>query len=274
MTGGAGVASLLGVAPPRVVLVVAHPDDETVGAGALLGRLEDPTLVYVTDGAPRDPWFREQAGLPTRAAYAAVRATELERALVEGGVRARRVELGCVDQEAAFALAPLSRTLAKMLDTERPAIVLTHPYEGGHPDHDATAFAVAAAVRLCRPPAPLVVEMASYHASGGTLVAGDFIPGGPPVTTHALSPEERARKRRMLRSFATQARVLARFADDTERLRVAPSYDFSQPPHAGRLHYDGRGWPVDGARFCALAVEALEELGLTRSAADGAPRSG
>jgi N-acetylglucosamine malate deacetylase 2 len=37
-----------------VAVVVAHPDDETIGCGAILRRLPLVRLVHVTDGAPRD----------------------------------------------------------------------------------------------------------------------------------------------------------------------------------------------------------------------------
>ncbi|MBV9250682.1 MAG: hypothetical protein JO227_15715, partial [Acetobacteraceae bacterium] len=53
----AGVLDLLRQRKPiemRSAVVVAHPDDETVGAGASLRLFRDLTLVHVTDGAPRD----------------------------------------------------------------------------------------------------------------------------------------------------------------------------------------------------------------------------
>jgi LmbE family N-acetylglucosaminyl deacetylase len=253
------------------MVVVAHPDDETVGAAALLMRLGRLTLVHVTDGAPRDPWFWHQAAVTTREAYARLRATELRRALAIGGVTTEPIGLGCPDQQAALALPTLTRAVTALVDEHRPAIVLTHPYEGGHPDHDACAFIVAAAVRACRTAAPLVGEMAFYHDEAGALASSVFLPGGDPGHIHRLSVLERARKRAMLDCFGSQRPVLTRVTSDVERLRRAPTYDFTAPPHPPPLHYDRLGWPIDSARFRALATAALD---LTRAEADGARRNG
>src|SRR6185437_9724842 len=51
--------------------------------------------------------------------------------------------------------------------------VFTHAYEGGHPDHDAVAFAVHAACRLSDIP-PAIVEMPYYHRQDGRLITGEF----------------------------------------------------------------------------------------------------
>lgn len=262
-------------APPPTLVVVAHPDDETIGAGAQLGRLGALTLVHLTDGAPRDPWFWRAAGVDSRAALAALRAAELDAALARGGVGGERVALGLSDQEAALQLVEVTLALANLLRRVRPAVVLTHPYEGGHPDHDAAAFAVAHAVALAGPPRAAIVEMAFYHDTGGALATGRFLPNGPAATVVPLAAATRARKRAMLDAFASQQAVLARFPLDAEHFRVAPLYDFSQPPHAGTLHYERFGWALTGARFCALAAAAAASAALVnRAAAGGAPRSG
>ena len=75
-----------------VAVVVAHPDDETIGLGAQLGRFDDALLVHVTDGTPRDGEDARNYGFAGVADYAAARAAELCAALRAGDAsRLRRL---------------------------------------------------------------------------------------------------------------------------------------------------------------------------------------
>lgn len=247
-------------APGRVALVCAHPDDETIGAGASLSLLPGLVLVHVTDGAPRNLADARAAGFETAAGYAAARRAELRAALRLGGAEAETVELGVPDQGASEAMAEIARRLAEMFARHRIEACITHPYEGGHPDHDATAWASARAARATGIP---VVEMLSYHAApgggpGGGIEVDRFLPGPDPVV-HVLTPAERARKAAMFGAFATQARVLAPFPLVHEAFRPAPEYDFSAPPHPGILHYERFDWGMTGARWRTLAARAAGE---------------
>src|SRR5712671_1244219 len=160
----------------RVVVVAAHPDDETIGLGAQLRRLDDALLVHVTDGAPRDGHDAAVYGFATLADYEAARRRELAAALAAGDAQqARTLCLGIVDQEAMHHLTELAHRLRDILERERPQAVITHAYEGGHPDHDAAAFAVHAACRLAAEPPP-ILEMALYHRRDDQLVSGEFLP--------------------------------------------------------------------------------------------------
>ncbi len=72
----------------RTMLVLAHPDDECVTYGAMLQRMAEPVVRYMTDGAPRDSYFWGRHG--SRQAYAELRQQEARRAL--GRIGVQRVE--------------------------------------------------------------------------------------------------------------------------------------------------------------------------------------
>src|SRR4051794_4250784 len=152
----AAFAALLKSAEPElggaeIMIVVAHPDDETIGIGGHLRRVSEATIVHATDGAPRNMRDAPEHGFSGWEDYADARYSELAAAMSEAGIGAERLfRLGIPDQEAARNLAPLALQVAGFCRDYKPAFICTHPFEGGHPDHDATAFAVAAACELMR----------------------------------------------------------------------------------------------------------------------------
>lgn len=248
------------------MIVVAHPDDETIGMGAQLCRFRDALLVLVTDGAPQDGRDARAHGFAGIADYAFARRAELDAALAAGQAPGVRLQIiGVPDQEACFNLLAITEHIVLRLLSERPATIFVLPYEGGHPDHDAASFAVWAACHLIgaggRTP-PKIIEMTSYHADGPGFEAGTFLPCACAETTLILDLSDRLRKRRMIDCFASQRELLASFGTEVERFREVPDYDFTQPPHPGELHYERLGWNVTGALWRDHARVALAALGL------------
>ena len=239
----------------HVMIVAAHPDDETIGAGALMGRLGRVTVVHTTDGSPRDLSDARRAGLRSRQDYARVRREELERALRVAGVDpANAVCLGFTDQETMLNLPELCGRVREEIARWRPDVIVTQPYEGGHPDHDSTAFAVQMAADGSVP----VFEMTSYHAGAcGGLETGVFLGNGEAPVVCGLSAEDGVRKARMLECFRTQREVLSQFAVVAEQFRRAPIYDFATSPHSGTLHYERLPWGITGERWRQLAAQCL-----------------
>ena len=237
----------------RVALVVAHPDDETIAAGASLRLMPGLLLVHVTDGAPRRLADRARAGFDTPQAYAAARERELKAALDLANVQPDRARLGVPDQDATLHIPHVAARLGALFASHGTQAVLTHAYEGGHPDHDATACAVHLVARRLGLP---VFEFAGYHAGPAgmpdDMTRQRFLPG-PAETRITLDPEEAALKQAMYDCFHTQAAVLAAFGASVERFRPAPGYDFTEPPHPGRLNYETWGWEMTGARWRVLA---------------------
>jgi LmbE family N-acetylglucosaminyl deacetylase len=253
------------VLPPSSLVLAAHPDDEVVGAAVLIARSAQCGVVYVTDGAPRDPRFWARSFRGNRVEYARLRRSEAEEALALAGVRRSHIHsLSGIDQDAAREISTLARELAALLERLRPAALVLQAYEGGHPDHDAASAigrAAALLLRRAHERAPTLIEMTGYHARNGGLVVGEFLDAGDDVVRIEPAAAEVALKQRMIDAHRSQSETLAPFQVGPELFRAAPRADYSRPPHAGELYSERMGW-MPGEEFRSLACAALGELGL------------
>ncbi len=260
------ISGRLQATPPdrflKLLVLAAHPDDETIGASVLLSRFPQSSVAFLTDGAPRDTKLWSAGANGSREDYADVRRQEAGHALAFADVSPKNVFwLGGVDQEAAINMARLAERFSKLITDTLPAALITHPYEGGHPDHDSAAVIARMAISLFDGKnKPLLLEMTSYHARDGRCVTGEFLhPGSSADLPFELSHADRERKRKMMAAYASQRLVLEKFPIDRERLRLAPDYNFSEPPHEGKLWYECMNWPMIGSHWRELATAALAE---------------
>ncbi|GAC1431700.1 MAG: hypothetical protein NVS1B11_01240 [Terriglobales bacterium] len=253
-----------------VFVLAAHPDDETIGASVILSRCPNSTVAYLTDGAPRESRFWTGGPYNSREEYALRRQQETADASKQVGISSDRIIfLGGIDQELIYEVGTVAERLASTWKQTEPSILITHGYEGGHPDHDAAALLAFMACHLMQTDwktAPERLEFTSYHARHGQCVKGEFLKSHQnlPEATLDLSPDERLRKELMLKSYESQQSVLKDFVLSPERLRVAPAYDFTKPPHPGKLWYEQLGWPMSGECWRELAMKALSSFGLVQ----------
>jgi N-acetylglucosamine malate deacetylase 2 len=262
-------AKLFGTGPLNrslhCAVIVAHPADEIVGAGCLISKLGDVSVLHTTDGAPKDLHDARAAGFDTREDYAAARREECLAALAIANVPGDQVvDLAVAADCAAQCLTELTRRIATFLQQTSANIVVTHPYEGAHPDHDATAFATHAALRLLkkngfRPPA--VFEMALHPGPDSLAKLPEFLPGsGSETTTLLLDERSQLLKQEMFACFETQRESLKASPIGPEKFRQPGKYDFRAPPAKGKLYYEDFQWAVAPEQWRQFAREAWENL--------------
>ncbi|WP_375385725.1 PIG-L family deacetylase [uncultured Microbacterium sp.] len=142
--GGNGASSPIA----ELVVVAAHPDDETLGAAGLMrtvagagGRV---TVIVATDGE------RSHPDSPTHSTtrLAALRRSEVEAAVTTVAPAAEIVFLGIGDGTLRQNVAHLTDALAAVVDALAPdaraGAVVVAPWSGdGHSDHSAAAQACA-----------------------------------------------------------------------------------------------------------------------------------
>jgi N-acetylglucosamine malate deacetylase 2 len=245
----AGLEQLLG----RTLVVVAHPDDETAACGALLQRMRDPLVVFMTDGAPRDPYFWRRHG--SREAYAHLRMREACAALGELGVREpcfaprEAGDESLHDQDLAFRLDIAGEVLWRVAEHFRPDAILTLAYEGGHPDHDAcSALSHVLGGELVAP----VWEAPLYHRNpAGELVFQQFVEQSTSTIAVDCAEAEIQAKRAALKRYESQGDILRYFDPALELVRPQAPYDFGELPHRGALNYEVWGWGIRGQEVSA-----------------------
>jgi len=247
----------------RCAVIVAHPNDEVIGAGGLISRLSNVTVLHITDGVPRNG-FGNATQLDWSESVRA-RRRECREALAIANVTPEQiVEFGVASHQTPLKLEELARRVASFLQSRSPDVVLTHPYEGGHPDHDATAFATHAAIQLLRrngfkPPA--LFEIALHPARDGEGRVLDFLPSdAAEITTLLLDNKARDLKRQMFACFAAAPEVHRDNAIGLERFRRPPCYDLAAPPNGGKMLYDNLAGVADGAAWQSLVSKAWASL--------------
>lgn len=251
MSGDLYAAAMLAAITARqptdapALLLVAHADDEVLGCSVAIRQLRQLRLVHATDGSGGDE------------AAAAERLREAMAAMKALGVRPSMAPCGLPDGSLIEHVRELADALAAWLP--ETALLITHAYEGGHPDHDACSLAAQLACareaeRSGRRVARL--EFAIYARGHGKIRTNAFpADAAPAAAVLGLSAEEKMRKQRALAAFVSQRHVVERFPLDTEALRPAPEHDFARARETDDLLFAFRNPEREPAwRQAALAA--------------------
>ncbi len=278
----------------HLVVVAAHPDDETLGAGGLLATAHqegiEVDLVLVTAGEgshPHSPTVPPQE-LAERRLAESKRALDL---VVQGG---RTTHLAVPDGLVAESVEGVVESLVRVIGDGRSTILLSPWSQDGHPDHEACGRAAEVAAR--RTGARLLqFPIWFWHWGAPAAMPWDR------VRQLRLSPSAVASKRAAILAHKTQVAPLSPAVGDEQLLSAgflayfrAPVETFVEvePRHASDpvfddLHRDvpdpwgvDERWYEQRKRDLTLAVlprptyEHALELGSSTGAlaADLAPR--
>jgi LmbE family N-acetylglucosaminyl deacetylase len=247
------------------LILVAHPDDEVIGFGAIMQKMQRALVVFATDGAPHDPFFWKEYG--SRQAYAEVRRQEAKHALSLVGAEplflSDVVPDGIADQRLFCCLPEAADALEDLLLKIAPDCLLTLSYEGGHPDHDSACFLASVLGRRMGIP---VWEGPLYHRNeDGSSAVQTF----PQITGKELefSVEESAlaKKIEMFHAYKSQKLVLDGFRPERECLRPIMEYDFTRPPLPWKLNYEYWQWSMTGPQVAKAFHAFLQPQGAGRA---------
>lgn len=215
----------------NILILAAHPDDETIACSGLLQRTTNSLVVFATDGAP--PQYRFEKKFRSLQQYSDMRFEEASTALAcipHSSFRrlARRDGTWFVDQHLFLDLPEACVSLLRIARDFSPDTIVSHAFEGGHIDHDACHFLAQRAANSLNIPA---LEFPLYwKADDGRDIFQRFREQRTDEFALTLSPQEISVKQQMLAKYRTQQSLTHVFAQQSERFRPMHPPDHGAPP--------------------------------------------
>ena len=231
----------------RILILVPHPDDEIVACAATIARAREAGAqvfaLYLTHGCiARDTmWAWERNKYDT---VVANRRAEGEVVAAYLGI----TPVGWSSRPARYLwqeLATVDAEVAKAVRTHNIDQLWVPAYEGGNPDHDGLNALAQLYIRGGHHglPALSVLEFTEYNFAGRKAQSQSFpVPNGT-ETVLVLNADEQRMKRDALALYASEQMNLGYVDVAREAFRpLAATYDYSKPPHEGKLWYARFNW--------------------------------
>lgn len=189
----------------RLVVVAAHPDDESLGAGGLIASAAAAGIsVYVVllTAGEASPFA---SPTKTRHALATLRLAEMENALARLAPDNFLVFLGAPDGQVGKSEEQIAASLADLLGDGSRTLLVAPWRRDGHEDHEAAGRAAAEAAR--RSGARLV----EYPLLAWTTTTPDELPWDD-ARCLELTPDLQDRKEAAIRAHVSQVRAAGQHA--------------------------------------------------------------
>jgi LmbE family N-acetylglucosaminyl deacetylase len=255
----------------RILVLAAHPDDETIACSGLLQRCREPLVVFAVDGAPPHYGFAEQFGSLQQ--YSEQRFREAARALqliprCSFRRLARPDGTWLVDQHLFLDLPEAFACLHQIVREFMPDVLVSHAFEGGHIDHDAChilAWQVGKALAV-----PIVEFPLYWRDKNGNDVFQRFRDTHHGNFALDLSDEEIVVKDKMLSEYQTQRGLTSVFRPAIERFRpmIAPDCTNLAWP---KYPFENRRRQLKAAFFLRMVADFHQSASLYAATSDRDP---
>ncbi len=223
----------------RILLLIPHPDDEVVGCFTAIGHAR--TLgakifgFYLTTGIPS----REHLRSWQRKTYGhRQRRRQKEANLVADLLGIEPFHFNDIpSRKLKDFLKPARETLSQAIRRLEIDTLWAPAYEGGHQDHDTANFLANTLTGHA-----LVWEFSEYHYYRGKVKSQDFFSQNGTEQTIVLDRSEQESKRQALSLYPSERGNLRHIDTSQEIFRPLTSYDYTRPPHPGKLFYQRFQW--------------------------------
>jgi len=247
-----------GASVGRVLLLVAHPDDESIACAGLLQRTEHALVLFAVDGAPPHYNFEKRFG--SLSEYSEHRFREAAAALaLLPTCSFRRMTRpdgsSFVDQHLFLEMPAAFSSLLQIAREFSPDLIVSHAFEGGHLDHDTChvlAKHAAAAVGVSALEFPLY-----WKSTEGRDCIQRFREDRENQSILQLSPQELATKQRMLAEYKSQQDITRVFQPEVERFRPMANENYRRPVWS-EYPFENRRKPLKADLFLRK-IAAFEE---------------
>lgn len=223
----------------RILILVPHPDDEVVACCAAIGRAKGPSVeifaLYLSHGCvAREvmwPWEQDEYDLAVNR-----RLTEAKTAAKLLGITPAGWSPRPARQLWKF-LPRVQMEIEQAIAANKIEQLWVPAYEGGNADHDA----VNAVASLFKSKLS-VLEFAEYNFLDGQLLSQEFPSPNGSEQIIQLKISEQQRKQEALALYASEKRNLGYVGTERECYRPLADYDYTRPPHDGKLWYTRFQW--------------------------------
>jgi LmbE family N-acetylglucosaminyl deacetylase len=233
------------------MFIFAHPDDESLGASALISRnSKNSSIIFATDGMPPPKTDAEYyppytTYPPFGSAYSQYRISEATQALSKLGIDKQQISfLQMPDSRIIDSLDIFTQKIFDIIDSTNIKLLYTHAYEGGHIDHDLVCFAVWNAVQKTQNNIKEIIEIPIYNFEH------EEYNHNLPLDTQKeqaeaiwLTTEELKNKQKAISNYPSQTVDTQYFDIKNPEFHIKHKTPvslnrFQEPPHKGALQYE------------------------------------